>query len=42
MCLRLGPLLDKEVVPGVTGIKSILSAGRHSMLRTSKGRLYLL
>ncbi|KAK9511582.1 hypothetical protein O3M35_000212 [Rhynocoris fuscipes] len=36
MCLRLGPLLEKEVAPGIPGIKSLLGAGRHSMLRTPK------
>ncbi|KAK2154938.1 hypothetical protein LSH36_253g03021 [Paralvinella palmiformis] len=34
ICHRIGPLLEKEVPPSVTGVASLLGAGRQSMLRT--------
>ncbi|XP_013385977.1 bromodomain and WD repeat-containing protein 3 [Lingula anatina] len=36
VCLRLGPLLDKEVPPNVYGVQSLLGAGRQSFLRTKE------
>ncbi|XP_046581352.1 bromodomain and WD repeat-containing protein 3-like [Haliotis rubra] len=34
ICERLGPLLDKEVPPSITGVRSLLGAGSLSLLRT--------
>ncbi|ESP01057.1 hypothetical protein LOTGIDRAFT_140025, partial [Lottia gigantea] len=34
VCERLGPLVDKEVPPCVTGVRSLLGAGHMSLLRT--------
>uniref|UniRef100_A0A0K8SSX6 BRWD/PHIP N-terminal domain-containing protein n=2 Tax=Lygus hesperus TaxID=30085 RepID=A0A0K8SSX6_LYGHE len=34
ICCRLGPLLDKEIKPTVPGLKSLLGAGRQSLLRS--------
>lgn len=36
ICQRLGPLLDKEVKPGVCGVQSLLGAGSQSLLRTKE------
>ena len=37
VCHRVGPVLDRDVKPVVNGVKSLLGAGRQSMLRTEKG-----
>ncbi|XP_050392587.1 bromodomain and WD repeat-containing protein 3 isoform X3 [Patella vulgata] len=34
ICQRLGPLVDKEVKPCITGVRSLLGAGQMSLLRT--------
>ncbi|XP_006815970.1 PH-interacting protein-like [Saccoglossus kowalevskii] len=34
ICQRLGPILDKEIKPNVTGVQSLLGVGRQSLLRT--------
>uniref|UniRef100_A0A4W3H5X2 Bromo domain-containing protein n=1 Tax=Callorhinchus milii TaxID=7868 RepID=A0A4W3H5X2_CALMI len=36
ICKRIGTLLDKEVPPSVSGVQSLLGAGRQSLLRTAK------
>ncbi|XP_059824809.1 bromodomain and WD repeat-containing protein 1-like isoform X3 [Hypanus sabinus] len=36
ICQRIGTLLDKEVPPSVSGVQSLLGAGRQSLLRTAK------
>uniref|UniRef100_A0AAY4ESM1 Bromo domain-containing protein n=1 Tax=Denticeps clupeoides TaxID=299321 RepID=A0AAY4ESM1_9TELE len=36
ICKQIGPLLDKEVPSCVSGVRSLLGIGRHSLLRTSK------
>uniref|UniRef100_A0A8D8RXJ3 Bromodomain and WD repeat-containing protein 3 n=1 Tax=Cacopsylla melanoneura TaxID=428564 RepID=A0A8D8RXJ3_9HEMI len=36
ICQRLGPLLDKELKPNFPGLKSLLSGGSQSLLRTEK------
>lgn len=36
ICQRLGPLLDKELKPSFAGLKSLLSGGSQSLLRTEK------
>ncbi|XP_056329070.1 bromodomain and WD repeat-containing protein 3 isoform X2 [Danio aesculapii] len=36
ICKQIGPVLDREVPSGVPGVHSLLGAGRHSLLRTSK------
>ncbi|XP_031429776.1 bromodomain and WD repeat-containing protein 1 [Clupea harengus] len=36
ICKRIGPILDKEVPPSVSGVGSLLGTGRQSLLRTSK------
>ncbi|KAJ8314724.1 hypothetical protein KUTeg_006874 [Tegillarca granosa] len=36
ICQRLGPLLDNEIKPHVTGVQSLLGAGRQSLLRTKE------
>lgn len=35
ICSRIGPILDRELVPSVPGILSLLGAGRQSLLRTN-------
>lgn len=42
ICKRIGPILDKEVPPSVSGVGSLLGTGRQSLLRTSKGAVDLL
>lgn len=34
ICQRIGPILDKEIKPTVSGLNSLLGAGRQSLLRT--------
>ncbi|XP_075144837.1 bromodomain and WD repeat-containing protein [Haematobia irritans] len=34
ICCRIGPILDKELAPSVSGLISLLGAGRQSLLRT--------
>lgn len=36
ICKQIGPILDREVPSGVQGVHSLLGAGKHSLLRTSK------
>ncbi len=36
ICNRVPVLLDKELVPSVTGVSSLLGAGRQSLLRTKE------
>ncbi|XP_072912545.1 PH-interacting protein isoform X4 [Hemitrygon akajei] len=36
ICQRLGPLLEKEIPQSVPGVRSLLGAGRQSLLRTNK------
>ncbi|XP_030632617.1 bromodomain and WD repeat-containing protein 3 [Chanos chanos] len=36
ICKQFGPILDKELPSGVSGVHSLLGTGRHSLLRTSK------
>ncbi|XP_051963108.1 bromodomain and WD repeat-containing protein 3-like isoform X2 [Xyrauchen texanus] len=36
ICKQIGPILDREVPSGVLGVHSLLGAGKHSLLRTSK------
>ncbi|XP_069743525.1 PH-interacting protein isoform X2 [Narcine bancroftii] len=36
ICQRLGPLLEKEIPQSVPGVRSLLGAGRQSLLRTTK------
>ncbi|XP_032888358.1 bromodomain and WD repeat-containing protein 1 isoform X1 [Amblyraja radiata] len=36
ICQRIGTLLDKEIPPSVSGVQSLLGAGRQSLLRTAK------
>ncbi|MFT7803382.1 bromodomain and WD repeat-containing protein 3-like isoform X4 [Arapaima gigas] len=36
ICKQIGPILDKEVPSRVSGVCSLLGAGRHSLLRTVK------
>uniref|UniRef100_A0A671SH57 Bromodomain and WD repeat-containing protein 3-like n=1 Tax=Sinocyclocheilus anshuiensis TaxID=1608454 RepID=A0A671SH57_9TELE len=36
ICKQIGPILDREVPSGVPGVYSLLGAGKHSLLRTSK------
>uniref|UniRef100_A0A336MD76 CSON013811 protein n=1 Tax=Culicoides sonorensis TaxID=179676 RepID=A0A336MD76_CULSO len=36
ICARIGPILDKELAPSVTGVISLLGAGRQSLLRTKE------
>ncbi|KAL1131749.1 hypothetical protein AAG570_011362, partial [Ranatra chinensis] len=36
VCQRIGPVLDKEIKPCVSGVLSLLGAGRQSLLRTAK------
>lgn len=36
ICQRVGPLLDKELKPNFPGLKSLLSGGSQSLLRTEK------
>ncbi|XP_041067207.1 bromodomain and WD repeat-containing protein 3-like isoform X1 [Carcharodon carcharias] len=36
ICQRIGTLLDKEVPSSVSGVQSLLGAGRQSLLRTAK------
>uniref|UniRef100_A0A8C2EB56 Bromodomain and WD repeat domain containing 1 n=1 Tax=Cyprinus carpio TaxID=7962 RepID=A0A8C2EB56_CYPCA len=36
ICKQIGPILDREVPSGVSGVHSLLGAGKHSLLRTSK------
>ncbi|XP_058119125.1 bromodomain and WD repeat-containing protein 3 [Anopheles coustani] len=36
VCTRIGPLLDKELPPAVSGVLSALGAGRQSLLRTKE------
>uniref|UniRef100_A0A671KWP7 Bromodomain and WD repeat-containing protein 3-like n=1 Tax=Sinocyclocheilus anshuiensis TaxID=1608454 RepID=A0A671KWP7_9TELE len=36
ICKQIGPILDREVPSGVPGVHSLLGAGKHSLLRTSK------
>ncbi|XP_069680733.1 bromodomain and WD repeat-containing protein 3 isoform X4 [Periplaneta americana] len=37
ICRRIGPILDKEIKPSVSGVTSLLGAGRQSLLRTAQG-----
>uniref|UniRef100_A0A8C2HWB8 BRWD/PHIP N-terminal domain-containing protein n=1 Tax=Cyprinus carpio TaxID=7962 RepID=A0A8C2HWB8_CYPCA len=39
ICKQIGPILDREVPSGVPGVHSLLGAGKHSLLRTTKGEL---
>uniref|UniRef100_A0A671SJ33 Bromodomain and WD repeat-containing protein 3-like n=1 Tax=Sinocyclocheilus anshuiensis TaxID=1608454 RepID=A0A671SJ33_9TELE len=39
ICKQIGPILDREVPSGVPGVYSLLGAGKHSLLRTSKGEI---
>uniref|UniRef100_A0A673GNJ9 Bromodomain and WD repeat-containing protein 3-like n=1 Tax=Sinocyclocheilus rhinocerous TaxID=307959 RepID=A0A673GNJ9_9TELE len=41
ICKQVGPILDREVPSGVSGVHSLLGAGKHSLLRTSQGELWL-
>lgn len=34
ICSRIGPILDKELPPSVSGVVSLLGAGRQSLMRT--------
>uniref|UniRef100_A0A8C1RWL7 Bromodomain and WD repeat domain containing 1 n=1 Tax=Cyprinus carpio TaxID=7962 RepID=A0A8C1RWL7_CYPCA len=36
ICKQIGPILDREVPSGVPGVHSLLGAGKHSLLRTTK------
>ncbi|XP_023242428.1 PH-interacting protein-like isoform X2 [Centruroides sculpturatus] len=36
ICARIGPILDKEVTSNITGVKSLLSAGYQSLLRSKE------
>ncbi|KAJ8400340.1 hypothetical protein AAFF_G00397230 [Aldrovandia affinis] len=36
ICKRIGLTLDREVPSGVSGVRSLLGAGRHTLLRTEK------
>ncbi|XP_052866159.1 bromodomain and WD repeat-containing protein 3 [Anopheles cruzii] len=36
ICSRVGPLLDKQLPPAVSGLISVLGAGRQSLLRTKE------
>uniref|UniRef100_A0A182QQ37 Bromo domain-containing protein n=1 Tax=Anopheles farauti TaxID=69004 RepID=A0A182QQ37_9DIPT len=36
ICSRIGPLLDKALPPAVSGVTSVLGAGRQSLLRTQE------
>ncbi|XP_052432071.1 bromodomain and WD repeat-containing protein 3 [Carassius gibelio] len=36
ICKQIGPILDREFPSGVPGVHSLLGAGKHSLLRTSK------
>ncbi|XP_051534909.1 bromodomain and WD repeat-containing protein 3 [Myxocyprinus asiaticus] len=36
ICKQIGPILDREVPSGVLGVHTLLGAGKHSLLRTSK------
>ncbi|GCB60888.1 hypothetical protein scyTo_0011213, partial [Scyliorhinus torazame] len=36
ICQRIGTLLDKEIPSSVSGVQSLLGAGRQSLLRTAK------
>lgn len=38
ICTRIGPILDKEIKPNVSGLSTLLGAGRQSILRTEKGK----
>ena len=37
ICRRIGPLLEKDVKASVSGVNTLLGAGRQSVLRTVKG-----
>uniref|UniRef100_A0A3B3SMS9 BRWD/PHIP N-terminal domain-containing protein n=1 Tax=Paramormyrops kingsleyae TaxID=1676925 RepID=A0A3B3SMS9_9TELE len=41
ICKQIGPALDKEIPSRVSGVRSLLGTGRHSLLRTVKGNAYL-
>lgn len=34
MCEKIGPILEKEIPPSVSGIISLLGSGRQSLLRS--------
>ncbi|XP_075227824.1 bromodomain and WD repeat-containing protein isoform X2 [Lycorma delicatula] len=36
ICQRIGPLLDKEIPPCISGLSSLLGSGRQSIMRTHK------
>lgn len=36
ICARIGPILDREVTSNITGVKSLLSAGYQSLLKTKE------
>ncbi|XP_067128768.1 bromodomain and WD repeat-containing protein 3 isoform X2 [Centruroides vittatus] len=36
ICARIGPILDKEVTSNITGVKSLLSVGYQSLLRSKE------
>lgn len=36
ICKRIGPILEKEIKPCAPGVKTLLGAGRQSLLRNSK------
>ncbi|KAG8189872.1 hypothetical protein JTE90_023378 [Oedothorax gibbosus] len=36
VCARVGPILDKEIPPTVSGLTSLLGVGRQSLLRTKE------
>lgn len=38
ICARIGPVLEKEVPPCISGAISLLGAGRQSLLRTHEGK----
>ena len=42
LCRRLGPLIDKEVPNNVRGVRSLLGAGRQSVLRRKEGTLIII
>ncbi|KAG9348519.1 hypothetical protein JZ751_002255 [Albula glossodonta] len=35
ICKQIGPILDREVPSSVSGVRSLLGTGRHSLLRTA-------
>uniref|UniRef100_G3RYW4 BRWD/PHIP N-terminal domain-containing protein n=1 Tax=Gorilla gorilla gorilla TaxID=9595 RepID=G3RYW4_GORGO len=39
ICQRIGPMLDEEIMAGISRVASFFGAGRQSLLLTAKGNL---